>query len=45
MGDAEYYAISKLKYPTDIVYSIEQSSGKYALVSWIDEITAFIQLI
>jgi hypothetical protein len=40
-----YYAISKLKYPTDIVYSIERSSGKYALVSLIDEITVFIQLI
>jgi hypothetical protein len=40
-----YYSISNIKYPTEIIFSEEIFTRKYALQSWIDDLIAFIQLI
>ena len=39
------YVISKIKYPTDIIFVKELVTGKIAFKSWIDDLNAFLQLI
>jgi hypothetical protein len=39
------YTISRFKYPTDVAYARPIGSPKIGIVSWIDELTAFLQLI
>lgn len=39
------YKASSLKYPTDILFYEELGSSKLAIISWIDELTAFLELI
>lgn len=39
------YKSSSLKYPTDILFYEELGSSKIAIISWIDELTAFLELI
>ncbi len=39
-----YYIITKIKYPTDIIYS-RNLAGKKVITNWVDELITFLQLI
>jgi len=38
-------SISKIKYPTDLLFSQDLATGKIVFRNWIDELVAFLQLI
>lgn len=40
-----YYVISKTKYPTEIIFAKDLSTGEIAIKKWIDELVAFLKLV
>lgn len=38
-----YYTVSKIKYPTEIIYAKELATDKIAIKYWVDELVAFLQ--